>query len=247
MITVDCGALPLGAIDSELFGHVAGAFPGAQHSRTGRIEAAATGTLLLDGIDALPLSVQPKLLRAIEDRVIAPLGTNEIRPVDMRILASSIGTLDEMADAGTFLPRLLYRLNSVVLKLPPLRQRREDIPLLFASFLSDMARTHRRAVPAITQRHHEMFHSHEWRGNLRELMHLAERTVLNLGPATASSEAPLSLAERVAKFEADEIRRILSEQKGRVSKAIEVARMPRKTFYDKLRRYGIDPKASRSR
>ncbi|MBY8828580.1 sigma-54-dependent transcriptional regulator [Hephaestia mangrovi] len=242
MATVDCGALPVAVIDSELFGHVAGAFPGAQHSRTGRIEAAGLGTLFLDGIDALPLVVQPKLLRAIEDRVITPLGANDVRPIDVRIIAASTGRIEEMARSGTFLPRLLYRLNSIVLRLPPLRERREDIPLLFDNFLRDMARRHKRDVPPITEHHRDMFQHHGWFGNVRELMHYAERTVLGLErPATPATPGSLSLADRVARFEAEEIRRVLAEHDGKVTAAVAAARMPRKTFYDKMRRYNIDP------
>jgi two-component system C4-dicarboxylate transport response regulator DctD len=156
--------------------------------------------------------------------------------------------LQQKASEGAFLSSLLYRLNGVVLRLPPLRERREDVPMLFDHFLRDAAARLKRETPRITASHWAMLAGHDWPGNVRELTHYAERTVLNLGQADTSSDAqPLTLAERVAKFEAEEIRRILSEQQGRVSKAIVAARMPRKTFYDKLRRYGIDPKTWRSR
>jgi two-component system C4-dicarboxylate transport response regulator DctD len=246
--TVDCGALPVGLIDSELFGHIAGAFPGAQHSRTGRIEAAEFGTLFLDKIDALPLAVQPKLLRAIEDRVITPLGTNDVRRIDVRVIAASTVDLDDMAEGGRFLSALLYRLNGVVLRLPPLRERKEDIPLLFAHFLQDAAVRLKRDAPAMTEDHWATLAGRDWPGNIRELIHYAERVVLGLeGDKRQSEAASLSLAERVTQFEATQLRRALSDSGGKAGAAIELLQVPRKTFYDKLKRHGIDPAAWRRR
>jgi two-component system C4-dicarboxylate transport response regulator DctD len=248
LATVDCGALPVSLIDSELFGHVAGAFPGAQHSRTGRIEAAEFGTLFLDEIDALPLAVQPKLLRAIEDRVITPLGSNEARAVDVRVVAASTSDLRHMAAENRFLAPLLYRLNGVVLRLPPLRERREDVPLLFDHFLQDAARRLKREAPAMTAAHWAMLADHDWPGNVRELIHYAERVVLGLDDhALGPDDADASLAERVAQFEAAQLRKALADHDGRVGAAIAALGLPRKTFYDKLKRHGIDPASARRR
>jgi len=246
--TVDCGALPVAVIDSELFGHVAGAFPGAQHSRTGRIEAAEFGTLFLDEIDALPLAVQPKLLRAIEDRVITPLGSDKPRQIDARIIAASTANLRQAAAEGRFLSALLYRLNGVVLRLPPLRERREDVPLLFDHFLRDAAHRFGREAPAIAPDHRAMLGEHDWPGNVRELIHYAERVVLGVEESALRREAgALSLADRVGRFEAAQLRQALDDHDGRVGAAIESLRLPRKTFYDKLKRHGIDPAAWRQR
>jgi len=242
LATVDCGALPVSLIDSELFGHVAGAFPGAQHSRTGRIEAAEFGTLFLDEIDALPLGVQPKLLRAIEDRVITPLGANEARAVDVRVVAASTGDLRRMAAEGRFLAPLLYRLNGVVLRLPPLRERREDVPLLFDHFLQDAALRLKRDAPAMTAAHWATLADHDWPGNVRELIHYAERVVLGLDDRSLGPNADgATLADRVAQFEAAQLRKALADHDGRVGAAIAALGLPRKTFYDKLKRHGIDP------
>jgi two-component system C4-dicarboxylate transport response regulator DctD len=246
--TVDCGALPVAVIDSELFGHVAGAFPGAQHSRTGRIESAEFGTLFLDEIDALPLGVQPKLLRAIEDRVITPLGSDKPRQIDARIIAASTANLRQAAAEGRFLSALLYRLNGVVLRLPPLRERREDVPLLFDHFLRDAAHRFGREAPAIAPDHRAMLAEHDWPGNVRELIHYAERVVLGVEESALRREAgALSLADRVGRFEAAQLRQALDDHDGRVGAAIESLRLPRKTFYDKLKRHGIDPAAWRQR
>lgn len=243
--TIDCGALPVAVIDSELFGHVAGAFPGAQHSRVGRIEAAEFGTLFLDEIDALPLAVQPKLLRAIEDRVVIPLGANEARNIDVRVIAASTAGLQHLADEGHFLSALLYRLNGVVLRLPPLRERREDIPLLFDHFVRDAAIRLKRDAPTMSGSHWAMLADHDWPGNIRELIHYAERVVLGLGEGQQPGINNASLAERIGQFEAAQLRRALADNDGRVSAAIEALRLPRKTFYDKLKRHGIDPAAWR--
>jgi two-component system C4-dicarboxylate transport response regulator DctD len=229
--------------ESELFGHVAGAFPGAHASRTGRIEAAEHGTLFLDNIDALPLATQPKLLRSIEDRVVVPLGTNEPRPVELRILAASSADLGARVREGRFLDALYYRLNAVTLRLPPLRERRDDIPLLFDAFAEDAARRHRRERPALTPEHWSTLNNHAWPGNARELRHYAERVVLGIGEAQArgGEEAP-SLPDRIARFEAAELRKALAGAHGNAARAIDTLGIPRKTFYDKLKRHGIAPR-----
>ncbi len=244
MVTLDAGALPEAMAESELFGHVAGAFPGAHASRIGRIEAAEHGTLFLDNIDALPRAIQPKLLRAIEDRLVVPLGANEPRPVEFRILAASSADLGLRVREAGFLDALLYRLNAVTLRLPPLRERREDIPLLFDAFVEDAARRHRRPRPALTGDHWAMLGGHSWPGNARELSHYAERVVLGIddGGAGRGAEAAPALSERIARFEAAQLRAALAAAGGSTSAAIASLQLPRKTFYDKLKRHGIDPR-----
>lgn len=244
MVTLDAGALPEAMVESELFGHVAGAFPGAHASRTGRIEAAEHGTLFLDNIDALPLAIQPKLLRSIEDRVVVPLGTNEPRPVALRILAASSVDLSERVREGRFLDALLYRLNAVTLRLSPLRERRDDVPLLFDAFLEEGARRHRRDRPALTAEHWTTMNSHSWPGNARELGHYAERIVLGIDEPSRTrtdGKAP-ALAERMRRFEAAQLRDALAAASGNIAHAVEILRLPRKTFYDKLKRHGINPR-----
>ena len=239
--TVDCGALPTSIVDSELFGHVAGAFPGAQYSRTGRIETAEFGTLFLDGIHTLPLEVQPKLLRAIDERLITPLGSDIQRQVDFRLIASSTIDLSQLVVEQRFLPALLYRLNGVVLRLPPLRDRREDIPLLFDHFVQEAASRLKRPALAMTRSHWAMLAEHDWPGNVRELIHYAERVVLGVDEHPSPAEKSVSLAERVSQFEAAQLRRALADHAGHVGRTCAALGVPRKTFYDKLNRYQINP------
>ena len=240
MVAMDCGALPEYMIESELFGHVPDAFPGARHTRTGRIEAAEFGTLLIDQVDLIPLAAQPKMLSACEDRVIMPLGANEPRAVDFRLIAPSHRPLVERVAEGALLDTLLYRLNGVVLHLPPLRQRRDDIPILFSHFIDVAAQRHKRPAPAVTNAVWRRLLTGDWPGNARELSHYAERLVLGLADQTVDTSGA-GLVERVDAFEADQIRRALAATGGSVAKAIAQLKLPRKTFYDKARRHNIRP------
>ena len=244
MITVDCGALPENLIESELFGHYPEAFPGARSTRTGKIEAADQGTLFLDEVDLLPLTAQPKLLRACAERIIVPLGANEPRKVDFRLIAASRHPLAERAAEGAVLDTLLYRLNGIVLHLPPLRQRPDDIPILFAHFLEQSAERLRRPVPKIGDSIWRALHGHDWPGNVRELSHFAERTVLGLTDRSdpVVSKRPRGLAEQVEQFEAQQIRQALATTRGNVNEVLELLKLPRKTFYDKARRHKIHPR-----
>lgn len=244
MITLDCGALPEAMVESELFGHLPDALPGIRSSRVGKIEAATGGTLFLDEVDLLPLSSQPKLLRACADRVVVPLGSNEARPVDFRLIAASSRPLAERAAEGAVLDSLLYRLNGIVLHLPPLRQRPEDIPILFAHFLEEVADRLGRSVPKIDDPTWRMLLGHDWPGNVRELSHFAERTVLGLGGREDAGEPRLQrgLTQEIEEFEARQIRHALVTTRGNVTEALTLLKLPRKTFYDKVRRHNIHPR-----
>lgn len=241
--TMDCGALPDHMVESELFGHVPDGFPGARYHRTGTIESAEFSTLLLDQVDMLPLAVQPKLLRVCEDRIVLPLGSSDPRSVDFRLIAASHRSLADRVAQGAMLPALLYRLNAVVLHVPPLRERRDDIPILFAHFTETHSQRHKRPIPTLTPAVWRRLMADDWPGNARELSHYAERLVLGLEDAKPSDQeaARVSLAERVNAFEADEIRQTLAAVKGNVTKAIEQLKIPRKTFYDKAQKHGIKP------
>ncbi|WP_109808099.1 sigma-54-dependent transcriptional regulator [Sphingosinithalassobacter portus] len=243
MVTVDCGALPDQMVEAELFGHVANAFPGARWPRIGRIEAADQGTLFLDHVDLLTQSAQPKLLRAIEAREVVPLGGNEARHLDFRMIATSRQSMADTIRKGGMIDTLRYRLNRFTIALPPLRERPEDIPLLYAHFLDECARRHGRAVPALHDADWGDMRAHDWPGNVRELMHMAERRILEGEGALApwSFENRPSLSDAVDAFEAQQIRSALSATRGNVSKAVDLLRIPRKTFYDKARRHGIRP------
>ncbi|AMD50423.1 Fis family transcriptional regulator [Bordetella holmesii F627] len=243
LVAINCGALPETVIESELFGHEPGAFTGAQKKRIGRIEYASGGTLFLDEIESMPLALQVKLLRVLEGRQVAPLGTNEVRSVDLRVVAATKTDLSAEAMRASFREDLFYRLNVVTLHLPPLRERRADIALLFAHFTAQAARRFHREAPAITEdvRHH--LATHRWPGNIRELAHFAERFVLGgLNPPVSQShpEPGLSLPQRMEQFEAQIIRQTLASHRGEVKATMAALGLPRKTFYDKLQRHGID-------
>ncbi|MCW1934287.1 sigma-54-dependent transcriptional regulator [Pararhodobacter zhoushanensis] len=245
-IAIDCAALPEAQIESELFGHEPGAFPGAMRARYGRFEHARGGTVLLDDIGSMPLAVQGKLLRVIQERTIQPLGSNEVRPVDIRFIATSRSPLEAEVEAGHFRADLFYRLAVVSLTVPPLTARREDIPLLFARLLAEAAGRHRveptMPAPALV----EALLGRDWPGNVRELRNAAERSALGLG-IEAPSEQPDSgpapgsrLSDRVAAFERDEIVRALIASGGTLKQVYESLGLSRKTLYEKMQKLGID-------
>ena len=179
-VALNCGALPETVIESELFGHEAGAFTGAKKRRLGRIEHASGGTLFLDEIESMPVATQVKMLRVLEMREITPLGTNEVRPVDLRVVAAAKIDLGEPDARGDFREDLYYRLNVVTISIPPLRERREEFPCCFSFrrpcrwhvFVGTCRRSHRACAGYLL--------SHAWPGNVRELSHFAERVVLGL-------------------------------------------------------------------
>lgn len=242
-VALNCGALPESVLESELFGHEAGAFTGAQKRRIGRIEHANKGTLFLDEIESCPPAVQVKLLRVLETREVEPLGTNERRVLDLRVVAATKVDFSDPVARGTFREDLYYRLNVVTLRIPPLRERKEDAPLLFAHFARAAAERFGRPVPEIGPAVAAHLAGHDWPGNVRELAHYADRVVLGVeGPPSVrtSGAAPEpTLPERVERFEAEEIRAALRASGGDARAAMESLGLPRKTYYDKLRRYGI--------
>ncbi|MFQ8432276.1 sigma-54-dependent transcriptional regulator [Amaricoccus sp. W119] len=242
-VALNCGALPESVLESELFGHEAGAFTGAQKRRIGRIEHANKGTLFLDEIESCPPAVQVKLLRVLETREVEPLGTNERRVLDLRVVAATKVDFSDPVARGTFREDLYYRLNVVTLRIPPLRERKEDAPLHFAHFARAAAERFGRPVPEIGPAVAAHLAGHDWPGNVRELAHYADRVVLGVeGPAPAriAGAAPEpTLPERVERFEAEEIRAALRASGGDARAAMESLGLPKKTYYDKLRRYGI--------
>jgi len=177
-VPVNCGAIPDTLIESELFGYRRGAFTGALRDKIGYFEAANGGTLLLDEISTLPLNVQASLLRVLEERVVVPVGDTHPRPISLRIVAASNLDLDKMVQDGTFREDLLFRLNVVKLQLPPLRHRKEDIPLLIEHFLDKYTREMNKSVPGLTNGAMRALLNHAWRGNVRELENVIERAVI---------------------------------------------------------------------
>ena len=177
-VPINCGAIPETLIESELFGYRRGAFTGATRDKVGYFEAANGGTLFLDEVSTLPLAVQSSLLRVLEERVIVPVGDTNPRSADARIIAASSQDLDKMAAQGQFREDLLYRLNVVKLLLPPLRQRRGDIPLLVHHFMDKYTREMNKHVQGVSNGAMRALLSHEWRGNIRELENVIERAVI---------------------------------------------------------------------
>jgi len=240
-VALNCGALPDSVLESELFGHEPGAFTGAQRKRIGRIEYSSGGTLFLDELESMPLSAQVKLLRVLEMREIAPLGSNELRSVDLRVVAA---TKVDLAKQRDFREDLYHRLNVVTLRVPPLRERRRDIPLLFTEFLARAAQKYGRELPKLDRAVERYLVENDWLGNVRELVHFADRVALGL-PGELPTASPQgtethSLPERMNTIEANLIREALETHRGDVQATLQALGIPRKTFYDKLARYGIE-------
>ncbi|VVS99672.1 Transcriptional regulatory protein ZraR [Sphingomonas sp. EC-HK361] len=188
MVTVDLGAIATELIDSELFGHVKGAFTDARADRIGRIQAADGGTLFLDEIGNLPLHLQPKLLTVLEQRQVTPVGANRPVPVDIRVIAATNMTPETMRDDRQFRQDLLFRLNTVEIELPSLRDRREDVPALVDHFLDLYARRYNRPVPQVSAAARAALVAHDWPGNVRALRHAIERAVILAGDAPLTPE-----------------------------------------------------------
>lgn len=242
-VVINCGALPIALAESELFGHELGAFPGAMRQRIGRIESANRGVLLLDEIEAMPLELQVKLLRFLEEREITPLGSNETRSLDIRVIASTKLSPEEALSSGQLRPDLFHRLNVVRVRIPALREHRSDVPALFAHFAARAASRIGQPMPQLTEEVRRALSGHDWPGNVRELANFAERFALGLEtPADMEpgDGATDGLRERVERYEVDLVREALTAFNGDVPRSIEALQIPRKTFYDKVRRYGID-------
>lgn len=241
MVTVNCAALPEAVFETELFG----AAGGAARPSTGRIERADRGVLFLDEIEGLSPTMQAKLLRVVEEREIWPVGAAEPRHLDLRIIAASKIDLANAVRDGAFRADLYYRLNVVTLVVPPLRERREDVPTLFGHFLAEAAARLRRPAPRLTATIRDHLLGHDWPGNVRELAHYAERVALGLPSAVVAEDGAAqgsaeSLADRTGRYEAMVIRETLAACGGDARTAMTLLQTPRKTFYDKLRRHGIE-------
>lgn len=244
-VAVNCGAVPENLIESELYGHEKGAFTGADSKRIGKFEHAQGGTLFLDEIESMPMQAQIRLLRVLQERVIERVGSNELLPLDIRVIAATKVDLKQAAQEGTFRQDLYYRLNIVTLDIPPLRERREDIPALFHHFLLVAAARYGKAATALPPQTVQTLISHDWPGNVRELRNAAERYVLlgklsQLGEADSSADEPLSLSDKVAEYEKTLIEQTLSECSGSIKETMQVLNIARKTLYDKMQKHNID-------
>jgi DNA-binding NtrC family response regulator len=178
MVSIDLGATSESLFESELFGHVKGAFTGAASDRLGRLKAADHSTLFLDEIGNLPLHLQPKLLTALEQRQVVPVGANKAVPIDVRVVAATNLSTEKISDESRFRQDLLFRLNTIEIQLPPLRARREDIPQLLNHYLALYARKYDRQLRALGPEALELLVNYDWPGNVRALRHAAERAVI---------------------------------------------------------------------
>jgi two-component system C4-dicarboxylate transport response regulator DctD len=242
-VAIDCAALPSALIESELFGHEAGAFAGALRPRFGKFEHARGGTILLDEIASMPLDLQAKLLRAIQERVITRLGSNEAIPLDVRFIATSKADLETEVAAGRFRADLLYRLNVVTLRIPALAARREDVPLLFLQLVREAAARYRRDDLPVSDTVLAEITRRDWPGNVRELRNAADRHILGLrteNAATALDDGAGSLSDRVAEFEKSMIAGALAAHGGSLKPVYESLGISRKTLYEKMQKYGLD-------
>ena len=239
-VALNCAAIPEQLFEAELFGHESGAFTGAQGKRIGKLEYADGGTLFLDEIESMPLAQQVKLLRVLQEQKLERLGSNQSIHVDLRIIAATKPDLLEEARAGRFREDLAYRLNVAELRLPPLRDRREDIPLLFESFAYKAAQRLGRTLPPLSGPQLSHLLSHDWPGNVRELANVAERQVLGLDePAPAGIDPGQSLAAQQEAFEAHCLRAALTRHRGDVKAVLEELQLPRRTFNEKMQRHGL--------
>ncbi|WP_148251962.1 sigma-54-dependent transcriptional regulator [Aidingimonas lacisalsi] len=248
-VAINCGAVPEAIIESELFGHEKGAFTGAVERRIGKFEHANGGTVFLDEIESMPLALQVKLLRVLQERSIERLGANDPVTLDIRVIAATKADLKTEAEAGRFREDLYYRLNVVTLPIPPLRERREDIPLLFQHFAVVAANRSGLEAPPVDASGASVLLAHDWPGNVRELRNLAERYVL-LGAAhdyrldallEGADPGPgeMSLPQQVELFEKSLISQSLASHRGHVPAICEHLGLPRKTLYDKLKKYAL--------
>ncbi|UCZ83800.1 sigma-54 dependent transcriptional regulator [Pseudomonas sp. L5B5] len=239
-VALNCAAIPEQLFEAELFGHESGAFTGAQGKRIGKLEYAHGGTLFLDEIESMPLAQQVKLLRVLQEQKLERLGSNQSITVDLRIIAATKPDLLEEARAGRFREDLAYRLTVAELRLPPLRERREDIPLLYAHFAHHAAlRLGRKAAPLGGPQLGRLL-SHDWPGNVRELANAAERQVLGLQePQAEAVDSGQSLAAQQEAFEAQCLRAALTRHKGEIKAVLNELQLPRRTLNEKMQRHGL--------
>jgi DNA-binding NtrC family response regulator len=258
-LRVSCASLPESLVESELFGYEKGAFTGASQRRIGRFEAAHRGTIFLDEIGELPLSFQVKLLRVLQERQIERLGSNQSVDVDVRVVCASLRPLEEEVSAGTFREDLLFRINTVTIHLPPLRERREDIPLLCQVFLREFSGEKGKQIEGFSEDALELLDVHPWPGNVRELRNVVERAVLFCrGPRILAEQLPASIRQpahaepaqpargvvsmhaAVERAEIEAIRVALAATHGRRSDAADLLKISRKTLWEKMKAFRID-------
>jgi two-component system C4-dicarboxylate transport response regulator DctD len=241
-VALNCGGMADSLLDSELFGHEAGAFTGAQKRRIGKIEYASGGTLFLDELESMPMNMQIKLLRVLQERVIERLGSNQRIPVNCRVVAASKEDLKAWSEQGKFRADLYYRLNVVRIELPPLRERREDIPALYDAFLLQAASRFNRPPPPLTPETLRRLMAQDWPGNIRELKNAADCHVLGIGAGNVVMPGAVeasSLTEAVENYERQLIADEFGRQSGNIQRTADALKVARTTLHDKLKKYGL--------
>ncbi len=249
-LTVDLGALHEGIFESELFGHTKGAFTDAKEERKGRFQTANGGTIFLDEIGNLSMPMQAKLLSALQNRQVTPLGSNCVDKIDVRLICATNANINQMIMNGAFREDLLYRINTIQLELPPLRERDEDVLLLANYFLEKYAKRYSKAVPTLDESAKEKLLQYNWPGNIRELQHAMERTIIltdnntltasdfelknsNIGTEIGSQAISLEEGEKLI------IANAIKRNKGNISQVAKELNVGRQTLYRKIEKYNI--------
>ena len=262
MVSINCGAIPEHLLESELFGHVKGAFTGAVQTRIGRFEQASHGTIFLDEIGNMPQALQVKLLRVLQEREFERVGGNETIKVDVRIIAATSSKLEQRVQDGTFREDLYYRLNVIPIFMPPLRERREDIPLLIQRFMSQFCETHKLETKTVSPQVMKAMMGYDWPGNVRQLENIVERMVALTGNRTAimPADLPTEIQNRealdspsvefpeeginftniVTGMERDLIQQGLRKANGNKKLAAKLLNLKRTTLIEKIKRIGLN-------
>ncbi|MBH0179270.1 MAG: sigma-54-dependent Fis family transcriptional regulator, partial [Nitrospira sp.] len=266
LVPVNCGAIPENLLESELFGHEKGAFTGATHTRMGRFELANGGTIFLDEIGEMTLPLQVKLLRVLQERAFERVGGNRTIQVDVRIVAATNQDLETLVEEKRFRQDLFYRLHVIPIVIPPLRERRSDIPLLIDHFLARFNQTKRTAISGVEPDALRLLTSYDWPGNIRELENMVERLVVlkkqgmlscgdlpekiyrqSVAPEIKEqfirfSEDGINLSREVEQYEKHLIVEALRKANGVTTKAAQLLQLNRTTLVEKLKRKGVDPR-----
>lgn len=255
-VPVHCGAIPEGMVESELFGHERGAFTGADRRRIGRFEYARGGSLLLDEIGTMPLAAQVKLLRTLQEKEVVRVGSNEPQQIDIRLISATNSDLKSECTDGNFREDLYYRINVIELKVPPLRERGNDVYLLFDYFASLAAEAYNKPVEPLPENDINLLLSHNWPGNVRELKNVAERYVLSslplnerlaslIGTVTETFRGQQELAtlnDKLRNYERCILEQCLAKHQGDIQAVMEELGLPRRTLNEKMSRYGLERK-----
>lgn len=248
LVTVNCGALPEGILESELFGHERGAFTGAQYRRKGKLELADGGTLFLDEVGNIDMKTQMDLLRVLETKQFTRVGGNNIIKVDVRVICATNKDIEKAMAEGTFREDLYYRLNGFTIIVPPLRERKSDIPLLANYFTSKYARQLGKKIAGISAEAMDILVRYDWPGNVRELENAIERAmVVGTPPTIQPNDLPIQFTEgkklsscgSLAEVEKQHIIKTLEEHKWNISRTAEILQIDRVTLYNKIEKYGL--------